>query len=206
METKIPFRVVVQLNEERRVLLIDKNNQQEIHLLVGPLYDIQSPFKVLIKSLMAEVTTNEEILENDELIVVLLDLDPRDEQQEENVQKENDNNDNQLVMIDIQDIQKKTFPGDKLLFLLNEWALSQKFFLIFTEGRKKLLKGYKRVIKCKNKDCFFRLVFLAPLAKEGKNQMKSHWIVLYVISFLLTIMYITILCNLQQKISFLKKL
>ena len=155
---------------------------------------------------MAEVTTNEEILENDELIVVLLDLEPQNEQQEENVQKENDNNDNQLVMIDIQDIQKKTFPGDKLLFLLNEWALSQKFFLIFTEGRKKLLKGYKRVIKCKNKDCFFRLVFLAPLAKEGKNQMKSHWIVLYVISFLLTIMYITILCNLQQKISFLKKL
>ena len=39
----------------------------------------------------------------------------------------------------------------------------------FSEGKKKLNEGYKRVIRCNNKECCFQMIFMAPHSQKDQN-------------------------------------
>ena len=61
---------------------------------------------------------------------------------------------------------QRAFP---VLKELNEWAEPRGFKLVFSEGKKKLNEGYKRVIRCNNKECCFQMIVMAPHSQKDQN-------------------------------------
>ena len=61
------FRIVAILDKDRRILVIDPLNSQEIKPIIQRLYNLQDDFDVVIKFLNAKVTYTDELFPNDEI-------------------------------------------------------------------------------------------------------------------------------------------
>jgi len=62
---------------------------------------------------------------------------------------------------------KKTFREEDLLFQLNQWATPQKFKLYYSEGTKKIKNGTKRTLTCSVSTCNYLIILRT--SKESNN-------------------------------------
>lgn len=63
-----------------------------------------------------------------------------------------------LREIDYDDLVSKSYNEENLLVDLNHWALERKFKFIISEGIKETKIGFKRVLRCSDKQCNYRLI------------------------------------------------
>ena len=119
---------------------------------------------------MAEVTFTNELFHSDELIVV-----PILQELQENVLNANSKDSNEKkeekvkILTNLDEVSQKKYQGNQLIASLNEWAEPIGFKLVFSEGKKKLNEGYKRVIRCNNKECCFQMIFMDPHSQKDQN-------------------------------------
>ena len=162
---KSVFRVVIIYQNERRMLIIDPNDAQELTSLAKNVFQLTSQVKVFMKSLNAEVFSTQEVFEGDELEIISV------ENQEDSLKAEEEDSKAKNVIsnkIGLTSIKSKEFKGKDLFDELKAWALPLKFTIAFPNGASKQKNKIRRTVRCSVKDCGFKLFFGAALL-EGKD-------------------------------------
>jgi len=156
------YRVVVVYQNDRRMMIIDPSYSQEVLPKIQALFNLPFKFKVMLKSLNAEVFATYEVFEGDELLII-----PIEENNQSRIEERKELSEEiAITKVGLDCLFKKKFEGKNLLKDLNNWANPLGFTLIFPNGVTRQQDKMKRTVWCSAKDCKFKLYLVAELESD----------------------------------------